>query len=55
MDRYFIKDKIEDGSIWMTYLPTKQQIADILTKSLLKPSYENLSSKLNKFDIHALA
>lgn len=37
VDRHFIKEKIDNGSICMTYIPTKEQTADVLTKSLHKP------------------
>ena len=29
IDRYFIKEKLEDGGINMTYVPSKEQVADI--------------------------
>ena len=34
VDRHFIKEKIESGKICLSYIPTTQQIADILTKGL---------------------
>ena len=34
VDKHFIKEKIENGVICMTYVPTTQQIGDILTKGL---------------------
>lgn len=35
-----IKEKIDNRSVCMTYLLTKPQVVDILTKSLSKPSFE---------------
>lgn len=32
IDRHFIKEKIDCGAIYMPFVPTTQQIADILTK-----------------------
>jgi hypothetical protein len=32
IDRHFIKEKIERGQICITYIPTTEQLADILTK-----------------------
>ena len=40
VDRYFIKEKIDDGLICTPYIPS-QQLADILTKGLRNPT--NLS------------
>ena len=53
VDRHFIKGKIEPGAICMSFVPTSQQIADILTKGLFRPNYEFLISKLDIIDIYA--
>ena len=37
--------------ICMTYVPTTQQIGDILTKGLSKQSFEDLIDKLGMTDI----
>ena len=34
VDRHFIKEKIEKEIICMTYIPTREQLADIFTKGL---------------------
>ena len=34
VDRHFIKEKVEDGTICIVYVPTSSQVADVLTKSL---------------------
>ncbi|KAH9796154.1 retrovirus-related pol polyprotein from transposon RE1 [Citrus sinensis] len=50
VDRHFIKEKIE-GVISMTYVPTSQQTADLLTKGLVKPVFEKLVDKLGMFNV----
>lgn len=51
VDRHFIKEKLDNGLICMPYIPTTDQIADILTKGLQKKQFENLISKLGMKDI----
>ncbi|EOY19350.1 Uncharacterized protein TCM_044423 [Theobroma cacao] len=51
-DSHFIKEKIEGGAICNPFVPTSQQIADILTKGLLIPNYEFLINKLGMIDIY---
>ncbi|KAL6343242.1 hypothetical protein AAG906_022158 [Vitis piasezkii] len=34
VDRHFIKEKIENGTICMTYIPTREQLTDKFTKGL---------------------
>ena len=53
IDRHFIKEKPKTGVICMPLVPTTQQIADILTKGLIGPNFEFLTSKLSMIDIHA--
>ncbi|EXB75222.1 hypothetical protein L484_026004 [Morus notabilis] len=45
IDRHFIKEKIEAGAICMPFVPTSQQVADVLTKGLFRPNFEFLISK----------
>lgn len=51
VDKHFIKEKIEDGSVCMTYIPTEQQVADVFTKGLFKKQFDFLNSKLTMEDI----
>lgn len=53
IDRHFIKEKIDNGSICTTYLLTKQQVVDIFTKSPPKPSFEELINKWGMINILA--
>ena len=51
VDRHFIKEKIEKGIICMTYIPTREQLADIFTKGLQKSSFEDFICKLDMINI----
>ncbi|GMP81639.1 hypothetical protein CsSME_00036279 [Camellia sinensis var. sinensis] len=51
VDKHFIKEKINAGIICMTYLPTGEQLADVLTKGLHKKQFDKLTSKLAMEDI----
>ena len=51
IDRHFIKEKIDSGVVCMPFVPTTQQIADIITKGLFRPIFELFVSKLGMIDI----
>ena len=53
VDKHFIKEKIENGVICMTYVPTTQQIGDVLTKGLSRQSFEDLVDKMGMIDIYS--
>ena len=36
VDKHFIKEKLEEWLIYMPYIPTNEQVIDILTKGLSK-------------------
>ena len=46
---HFVREKIQEGTISLNYIPTKEQLADILTKglnpSLFKVNFDNLQLK----------
>lgn len=46
IDRHFIKEKLDAGIICLPFVTSSQQIANILTKSLTRPSFEHLIDKL---------
>ena len=52
IDHHFIKEKIEDGIIKLTYILTSHQTTDILTKALPRNNFDSLKSKLGMIDIH---
>ena len=51
IDKHFIIEKIERGQICITYVPTVDQSADILTKELRKKLFNNITNKLFMEDI----
>ncbi|RVW16742.1 Retrovirus-related Pol polyprotein from transposon RE1 [Vitis vinifera] len=52
VNRHFIKEKIEKMTICMTYIPTREQLADIFTKGLQKSSFKDFICKLNMINIY---
>ncbi|TYK06689.1 putative mitochondrial protein [Cucumis melo var. makuwa] len=46
IDRHFIKERLDNGSICISYIPSSQQVADVLTKGLLRPNFDFRVSKL---------
>jgi len=55
VDRHFIIEKLEKGIINIEYIPTGQQVADILTKGLPGPTFEYFVGKLRLIDIYSQA
>jgi formylmethanofuran dehydrogenase subunit D len=46
VDIHFIKEKIKSGLICIPYVPTGEQLADILTKGVQNPSFKGILDKL---------
>ena len=40
IDRHFIKERLGSGSICILYIPSSQQVVDVLTKGLLRPNFD---------------
>lgn len=55
IDRHFLKEKLDSGLLNISYVPSKCQVTDILTKGLPTAQYEDLVSKLGMSDIHSPA
>lgn len=43
----FVKEEVQQGNIEMNYIPSKEQLADILTKNLSKGLFNILKNQLN--------
>ena len=54
VDRHFIKEKWEEGVMYMSYVPSKHQLANILTKGLNSSMFHDLVFKLGMADIYSL-
>lgn len=46
LDCHFVREKLQDGLISLTYTRTSDQLADIFTKSLAVPQHREILSKL---------
>jgi len=42
----FIHDEVERGRVQLQWIPTTEQLADVLTKALPRPQHEKLCSQL---------
>ncbi|KAA0035768.1 reverse transcriptase [Cucumis melo var. makuwa] len=51
IDRHFIKERL-DKSICIPYIPSSRQVANVLTKRLLRPNFDFCLSKLGLIDIY---
>ena len=55
IDRHFIKEKLEEGVVCMSNVPSEHQLANILTKGLNSSMFHDLVFKLGMEDIYSLA
>lgn len=46
VDIHFTRDKVLEGLLELTYIPTQEQLADVLTKPLTAFQHDKLVSKL---------
>ncbi|XP_038900901.1 uncharacterized mitochondrial protein AtMg00810-like [Benincasa hispida] len=51
IDRHIIKERLDSSSFCIPYIPFGQQVADILTKGLLRQSFDFCVNKLSLIDI----
>ena len=52
IDRHFIKEKLEERVVCMSYVPSEHQLVDILTKGLNSSMFHDLVLKLGMEDIY---
>ena len=52
VDRHFIKEKLEEGVMCTSCVPSEHQLADILTKWLNSSMFHDLVFKLGMGDIY---
>ena len=50
--QHFIKERLDNGSICISYIPSSQLVANVLTKGLLRRSFDSCASKLSLIDIY---
>ena len=43
---HFLREKVEDGDLKLKYLPTGDQVADVLTKSLAREKHERFTKEM---------
>jgi len=53
IDRHSIKYEMDSGVFNLSYISTKDQEVNILTKALSKPAFEFLVGKLGMIDIYS--
>ena len=51
VDNHFIKEKIKNGLICIPYIPTTEQVVDMLTKGIPTKQFDGLIDKLTMEDI----
>lgn len=54
IDRHFIKERVKDEIIYITYIPTKEQTIYIFTKGLPRQSFNDFIWKWDIISIHNL-
>ncbi|KAA0060549.1 Cysteine-rich RLK (receptor-like protein kinase) 8 [Cucumis melo var. makuwa] len=52
IDQHFVKERLDSRSICIPYIPSSRQVAEVLTKGLLKLNFDFCVSKLGLIDIY---
>ena len=55
LDCHRVRDYMLDGTVKASYIPTKEQLADILTKALGRKEFDSFHLKLGIRNLHAPA
>ena len=53
VDRYFIKDHMNQGTISLPFVSSQTQLADVLTKAVSGNIFHSSLGKLEMMDIHS--
>ena len=53
VDKHFIKEKLDNGTICTPFVSIGNQLADILTKGLSGSTFQSIVSKLGMDNIHS--
>ena len=51
VDCHFVRDKVQSGEIETPFVRSQEQLADIFTKALDKPTFESILSKLGSINL----
>ena len=54
LDYHFVRELVSSKQLWLQYVPTTQQVADVFTKSLGRPAFTLLLFKLRVRDFQLL-
>ena len=52
IDMHFIKEKLNQGLIFMTYVPNNEQRTELLTNGPQRPQFKELTNKLGMRNLH---
>lgn len=52
INQHFIAEKVENSEVQLLYTPSREQLADSLTKALLGPNFEEQCKKLGMYNIY---
>jgi hypothetical protein len=55
IDRHFIKEKVDEGALVISFVKSHEQLADVLTKGVSVVSFITLCNKMGLIDIFALS
>jgi hypothetical protein len=53
IDRHFIREKLEDGTLHVSFVKSSDQLADVLTKGVNVVQFDKLCNKMGLIDIFA--
>ena len=54
IDRFFIRERIDDGTLCLGFVTSEEQIADYLTKGLSVRGCESSCDKMGMIDVYGI-